>query len=168
MEAETPSTLDTSAADVTIQEKDAEKPKAATSDDDVNPIFIRSAKELAERFESMKVFFKGKETEDTWNRRQQSVDIIRGMILTNVHVFYKKEFYGELKGGMLELTLWALSSLRTTLSSKASALYSELALVMAVSFDQALVGIVLPPLLNMAGQPRISSQRRRKVQPWTS
>ncbi|KAG8911802.1 suppressor of tub2 mutation [Tulasnella sp. 418] len=102
----------------------------------------------------MKVFFTGKETEDNWNPRQQSVDIIRGMILTDVHVSFKKEFYGELKGGMLELTLSALSSLRTTLASKAAALYSELAVAMGASFDQALVGIVLPPLLNMGGSTK--------------
>ncbi|KAG8952852.1 suppressor of tub2 mutation [Tulasnella sp. 419] len=154
MEAETPSTLDISAADVTIQKKDADKPKAATSDDDVKPIFIRSAKELAERFDSMKVFFTGKETEDNWKPRQQSVNIIRGMILTDVHVSFKGEFYGELKGGMLELTLLALTSLRTTLASKAAALYSELAVAMGASFDQALVGIVLPPLLNMGGSTK--------------
>ncbi|KAG8910289.1 suppressor of tub2 mutation, partial [Tulasnella sp. 418] len=151
MEAETPST---SAAVVTIQEKDAKKPKAATTDDDVKPIFIPSAKELGETFDSMKGFFTGKETEDNWNRRQESVNIIRGMILTDVHVSFKKEFYGELKGGMLELTLSALSSLRTTLASKAAALYSELAVAMGVSFDQALVGIVLPPLLNMGGSTK--------------
>ncbi|KAG8942621.1 suppressor of tub2 mutation [Tulasnella sp. 419] len=154
IEAETPSTLDTSPANVTFKEKDSKKPRAASSDDDVKPIFIRSAKELAERFDSMKVFFTGKETEDNWNRRQESVNIIRGMILTDVHVSFKKEFYGELKGGMLELTLLALRSLRTTLSSKAAALYSELALAMTVSFDQALVGIVLPPLLNMGGSTK--------------
>ncbi|CAE6524060.1 unnamed protein product [Rhizoctonia solani] len=92
----------------------------------------------------------GKETEHNWADRERSVVTIRGIIKEGVHTRYLEVFMEGLKQGMLDGILKALASLRTTLSSHACFLLSEMAVALQHAMDP-FVDRVLTALVKMSG-----------------
>ncbi|KAF8520121.1 clasp N terminal-domain-containing protein [Gautieria morchelliformis] len=119
-------------------------------DADVTPVYIASARDLENEFLSMLPHFEGKETEHNWLARERSVIRIRGMLKGDAHSRYPETFIAGLKNGVLEATLKALASLRTTVSACTCSLYSDLAVSLASGLDP-FAETLLIPLLRMAG-----------------
>ncbi|KAG8992281.1 suppressor of tub2 mutation, partial [Tulasnella sp. 427] len=122
----------------------------ASPSTEIPDVYIASARDLEHEFSSMVPFFEGRETEHNWLDRERSVIRLRGMVRGDVNERYPDMWFSGLKGGILESTLKALLSLRTTVASHACALYSELAAAMGPSFDP-LIEVVLTHLLKMGG-----------------
>ncbi|KIO19258.1 hypothetical protein M407DRAFT_11490 [Tulasnella calospora MUT 4182] len=122
----------------------------ASPSTEIPEVYIASARDLEHEFAAMVPFFEGRETEHNWLDREKSVIRLRGMLSGDVHERYPDAWFTGLKGGILENTLKALLSLRTTVSCHACSLYLELATAMGTGFDP-LIEIVLTHLLKMGG-----------------
>ncbi|KAG8899341.1 suppressor of tub2 mutation [Tulasnella sp. 403] len=117
---------------------------------EVAEVYIASARDLENEFSRMEPCFEGKETEHNWQDRERAIIRLRGMLKGDVYSRYPDVFFAGLKGGLLEKTIKALLSLRTTVSSHACSLYAELAVTMTTGFDP-LMETVLTHLLKMGG-----------------
>ncbi|KAF8528882.1 clasp N terminal-domain-containing protein [Hysterangium stoloniferum] len=127
----------------------------ASGDADVTPVYVRSlipvvTRPLNNEFTSMLPCFEGKETEHNWLAREKSVIRIRGMLKGDAYTRYPETFVLGLKNGVLDGTLKALASLRTTVASATCALYGDLAIYLGPGMDP-FVETLLIPLLRMAG-----------------
>ncbi|KAF8592524.1 hypothetical protein K439DRAFT_1400409 [Ramaria rubella] len=124
---------------------------AATSGDAyVGAVYVASARDLENEFSLMLPPFEGRETEHNWLAREQAVIRIRGMIKGDAHTRYPETFIAGLKNGVLDGTLKALASLRTTVAACACALYNDLAVSLGSRLDP-FVETLLTRLLRMAG-----------------
>ncbi|CAE6506955.1 unnamed protein product, partial [Rhizoctonia solani] len=130
--------------------KSADATGASATSADVPTVFIASARDLENELEKMLPFFQGKETEHNWADRERSVVTIRGIIKGGVYTRYPDVFIEGLKSGILDGILKALASLRTTLSSHACTLLSEMAEALQHAMDP-FVDRVLTALVKMSG-----------------
>ncbi|KAJ1311708.1 hypothetical protein OPQ81_010180 [Rhizoctonia solani] len=130
--------------------KSADATGASATSTDIPTMFIASAHDLENELKKMLPFFEGKETEHNWADREKSIVTIRGIIKGGVHARYPDEFVGALKAGILDGILKALASLRTTLSSHACTLLSEMAEALQHAIDP-FVDRVLTALVKMSG-----------------
>ncbi|CUA77554.1 Protein STU1 [Coccidioides immitis RS] [Rhizoctonia solani] len=129
--------------------KSADGTGASASSADIPSVFIASARDLENELEKMIPFFQGKETEHNWADRERSIVTIRG-IIRGVYARYPDVFIEGLKSGVLDGILKALASLRTTLSSHACALLSEMAEALQHAMDP-FVDRILTALAKMSG-----------------
>ncbi|KAH7345258.1 clasp N terminal-domain-containing protein [Rhizoctonia solani] len=130
--------------------KSADATGGSATSADVPTVFIASARDLENELEKMLPFFQGRETEHNWADRERSVVTIRGIIKGGVYARYPDVFIEGLKSGVLDGILKALASLRTTLSSHACTLLSEMAEALQHAMDP-FVDRVLNALVKMSG-----------------
>ncbi|CAE7123154.1 unnamed protein product [Rhizoctonia solani] len=133
-----------------VDVKSADGTGASASSTDIPSVFIASGRDLENEMEKMLPFFQGRETEHNWADRERSVVTIRGIIKGGVYSRYPDVFIEGLKSGVLDGVLKALASLRTTLSSHACMLLTEMAEALQYSMDP-FVDRVLTALVKMSG-----------------
>ncbi|KIJ56519.1 hypothetical protein M422DRAFT_217939 [Sphaerobolus stellatus SS14] len=131
-------------------ERPASRAGEQDSGTEISPVYIASARDLESEFSRMLPAFEGRETEHNWLERDEAVKKIRGMLRGDVFVRYPEPFLAGLKNGVLEATLKALASLRTTLSTGACSLYEELAVSLGTALDPW-AEMLIAHLLRMAG-----------------
>ncbi|KAK0540797.1 suppressor of tub2 mutation [Tilletia horrida] len=121
-------------------------------EDDVPPVYVASRSDLDRTFSQMLPFFEGKESEENWLSREQSILKIRGLLKTGTHVTYRTAFVDGIKH-VHEAILKALVSLRTTVSIHTCSLLGELARAIGDSMD-SLADTFMNSLLRMAGMTK--------------
>lgn len=115
--------------------------------ENVKPLLANFSKQLEQDSASMLPAFEGRETEQNWSVRQDSVLRLRQYLRGNACIDYLPELLSVLKT-LLPGILLALLSLRTTLSSSAIQLIKEMAIILKSNIDPFLE-LILPNLLKV-------------------
>lgn len=121
-----------------------------TENNEIQPFYVASTRDLESEFAPMSKSFEGKETEHNWAAREQAILRVRGMLKGDVHLKYTEGFLACLKDGFIQWSLKTLASLRTTVSANTCLLYSELAVALGPLLDP-FCDLLLTHLLKMAG-----------------
>ncbi|EPE06095.1 heat repeat containing protein [Ophiostoma piceae UAMH 11346] len=136
----------------------AERPTTPLPDrpDQVEPTYVSTQRELDDTYKEMHIWFEGKETEQNWLKREESVTKLRRLIAGNA-TDYADAFLGGFRG-LLDGIMKAVISLRTSLCKEGCSLIQDLANAFGSGIDP-MVEILLQNLIKLsAGTKKISSQ----------
>ncbi|KAL0933117.1 heat repeat containing protein [Colletotrichum truncatum] len=124
---------------------------------DVEPAYVNTQRELDEIFREMMLYFEGKETEQNWLKREESVTKLRKLIAGNVPQDFPDAFMLGLKG-LLDGIIKAVNSLRTSLSKEGCSLVQDIAVTFGPGMDP-LVELLMQTFIKLsAATKKISSQ----------
>jgi CLIP-associating protein 1/2 len=125
--------------------------------DSVDPSYVNTKAELDEMFREMHMWFDGRESEQNWLKREESVTKLRRLIAGNVTDF-ADHFLVHCKG-LLDGILKAVTSLRTSLSKEGCALVQDLASTFGPGIDP-MVELFMQTFIKLAAATKkISSQQ---------
>ncbi|KAL5611460.1 hypothetical protein BROUX41_000938 [Berkeleyomyces rouxiae] len=128
-----------------------------TNADSLEPIYVNTIRELDDILKEMLLHFDGRETEQNWLKREQSVGKLRRLIVGNVPNDFQEQFLTGLKS-LLDGIVKAITSLRTSLSKEGCALVQDAANMFGPGIDP-LVEILLQTLIKLcAATKKIASQ----------
>ncbi|KAH6856524.1 clasp N terminal-domain-containing protein [Chaetomium sp. MPI-CAGE-AT-0009] len=92
----------------------------------VEPSYVNTSRELDEIFREMHTYFEGKETEQNWLKREESVTKLRRLIAGNAATDFHDQFLTGLRA-LLDGMIKAVVSLRTSLSKEGCSLIQDIA-----------------------------------------
>ncbi|KAG8425084.1 suppressor of tub2 mutation [Metarhizium acridum] len=125
--------------------------------DAVDPQYVNTNRELDDIFKDMAWFFEGKETEQNWLKREQSINTLRRLNAGNAATDFQDVFVSGLRA-MLDGIIKTINSLRTSLSKEGCALIQEIAISLGPAMDP-MVELLMQTLVKLsAGTKKISSQ----------
>ncbi|KAK1998759.1 ARM repeat-containing protein [Colletotrichum falcatum] len=125
---------------------------------EVDPAYVNTQRELDDIFREMMTYFEGKETEQNWLRREESMTKLRKLIAGNVPQDYPDAFMLGLKG-LLDGIIKAITSLRTSLSKEACNLVQDIAMTFGPGMDP-LVELLMQTFIKLAAATKkIASQQ---------
>ncbi|GAB0136313.1 suppressor of tub2 mutation [Epichloe bromicola] len=125
--------------------------------DAVDPQYVNTNRELDDIFKDMAPHFDGRESEQNWMKREQSINTLRRLNAGNAATDFQDVFVTGLRG-MLDGIIKAVSSLRTSLSKEGCGLVQELAVSLGPAMDP-MVELLMQNLVKLsAGTKKISSQ----------
>ncbi|OAA56621.1 protein stu1 [Niveomyces insectorum RCEF 264] len=131
-------------------------PEYAGRPDPVEPTYVNTQRELDDILKEMQVWFEGRESEQNWLKREESVTRLRRLIAGNAGDFADAFLVGV--RAMLDGILKASNSLRTSLCKEGCSLIQDLANAFGPGIDP-MVEILLQALIKLsAGTKKISSQ----------
>jgi CLIP-associating protein 1/2 len=123
----------------------------------VEPQYVNTNRELDDIFKDMAWFFDGRESEQNWMKREQSINTLRRLNTGNAATDFQDVFVNGLRN-MLDGVIKAMSSLRTSLSKEGCALVQEIAVSLGPALDP-MVELLMQTLVKLcAGTKKISSQ----------
>lgn len=123
----------------------------------VDPTYVNTQRELDEIIREMHFHFEGKETEQNWLKREESVNKLRRLMAGNAVSDYHEPFLGHVRG-LLDGIIKAVTSLRTSLSKEGCSLIQELAVAYGPGIDP-MVEILMQTFIKLcAATKKISSQ----------
>ncbi|KAG6023833.1 hypothetical protein E4U41_001923, partial [Claviceps citrina] len=123
----------------------------------VDPQYVNTNRELDDIFKDMAWHFDGRESEQNWMKREQSINTLRKLNAGNAATDFQDVFVAGLRG-MLDGIIKAMTSLRTSLSKEGCGLVQELALSLGPAMDP-MVELLMQTLVKLsAGTKKISSQ----------
>ncbi|KKF95705.1 Protein stu-1 [Ceratocystis platani] len=129
-----------------------------TNAESLEPIYVNTVRELDDMFKEMLLYFDGRESEQNWLKREQSISKLRQLIVGNVPSDFQDQFLVGLKS-LLDGIVKAITSLRTSLSKEGCALVQDAANVFGPGIDP-LVEILLQTLIKLcAATKKIASQQ---------
>lgn len=132
-------------------------PAPESKSENIEPAYVNSKSELDDIFRDMAPFFEGKESEQNWLKREQSITKLRQLNAGNAISDYHDLFLTGLRS-MLDGIIKAINSLRTSLSKEGYGLIQEIARSFGPGIDP-LVELLLQALIKLsAGTKKISSQ----------
>ncbi|KAF4126582.1 CLIP-associating protein 1/2 [Geosmithia morbida] len=132
----------------------AEPPRA----DSVEPQYVNTHRELDDIFKEMAWWFEGKETEQNWSKREESVGTLRRLNAGNAPSDFLDTFVPGLRA-MLDGIIKAVTSLRTSLSKEGCSLVQDLAMTLGPAMDP-LVELLMQTLIKLcAATKKIASQQ---------
>ncbi|OAA47555.1 HEAT repeat containing protein [Metarhizium rileyi] len=137
----------------------SERPTTPMPDaaDAVEPQYVNTNRELDDIFKDMAWFFEGKETEQNWLKREQSINTLRRLNAGNAATEFQDVFVGGLRA-MLDGIIKTMTSLRTSLSKEGCGLVQEIAVSLGPAMDP-MVELLMQTLVKLsAGTKKISSQ----------
>src|SRR3569833_2070287 len=124
----------------------------------VKPTFVNTHRELDDTFKEMHMWFDGKETEQNWLKREESMTRLRRLMVGNGVTDYYDAFLSGVRG-LLDGIIKAVVSLRTSLSKEACSLVQDLANAYGPGMDP-MVEILMQTFVKLAaGTKKISSQQ---------
>ena len=136
-----------------------ERPVTPTTDpqaEAIEPQYVNTNRELDEVFRDMAWFFEGKESEQNWMKREQSMVTLRRLNAGNADEF-QETFLAGLKG-MLDGIIKAMTSLRTSLSKEGCGLIHDVAISFGPAMDP-MIELLMQTLIKLsAGTKKLSSQ----------
>ncbi|PHH71361.1 hypothetical protein CDD82_6553 [Ophiocordyceps australis] len=133
-------------------------PMADSQTDVVEALYIDTHRELDDMFRDMAWAFDGKETEQNWMKREQSMTALRRLLAGNAPSDLHDALVASLRG-MLDGIIKAATSLRTSLSKEACSLVQDMALALGPGLD-AMVELLMQTFVKLsAGTKKISSQQ---------
>ncbi|KAF5123516.1 Protein stu-1 [Metarhizium anisopliae] len=125
--------------------------------DAVDPQYVNTNRELDDIFKDMAWFFEGKETEQNWLKREQSINTLRRLNTGNAATDFQDVFVSGLRA-MLDGIIKTINSLRTSLSKEGCGLIQEIAISLGPAMDP-MVELLMQALVKLsAGTKKISSQ----------
>lgn len=136
----------------------AERPTTPAPErpDQVEPTYVNTQRELDDIYKEMHIWFEGKETEQNWLKREESVTKLRRLIAGNATDFADAYLNGF--RGLLDGIIKAVMTLRTSLCKEGCSLVQDLANTFGSGIDP-MVEILLQNLIKLsAGTKKISSQ----------
>ncbi|KAI0970088.1 clasp N-terminal domain-containing protein [Xylaria arbuscula] len=123
----------------------------------VEPLYVNTQRELDETIKSMHEWFEGKETEQNWMKREESMVKLRRLIVGNASTDFPDLLLSGCRG-LLDGIIKAVISLRTSLSKEGCALVQELAITFGPGIDP-LVELLMQTFIKLcAATKKISSQ----------
>ena len=124
--------------------------------DAVEPAYVNTQRELDDIFRDMLLWFDGKETEQNWLKREESVIKLRKLIAGNATDF-SEGFISGLRS-LLDGIIKAVISLRTSLSKEGSALVQDMANTFGPGIDP-MVELLMQTFIKVCGATKkIASQ----------
>ncbi|KAI1495883.1 HEAT repeat-containing protein [Biscogniauxia marginata] len=100
----------------------------------VEPSYVNTQRELEDIFRDMHPWFEGKETEQNWLKREESMTKLRRLIAGNVASDFPDAFIAGCRG-LLDGIIKAVISLRTSLSKEGCAFVHDLANAFGPAMD---------------------------------
>ncbi|KAI0850495.1 ARM repeat-containing protein [Daldinia vernicosa] len=129
------------------------EPKAES----VEPSYVNTNRELEDLFRDMHPWFEGKETEQNWLKREESMTKLRRLVAGNVPSDFPDTFVAGCRA-LLDGILKAANSLRTSLSKEACAFVQDLANTFGPAIDP-MVELLMQTFIKLcAATKKISSQ----------
>ncbi|ELQ36852.1 hypothetical protein OOU_Y34scaffold00629g1, partial [Pyricularia oryzae Y34] len=123
----------------------------------VDPTYVNTQRELDDIVKEMHLYFEGKETEQNWLQREESIKKLRRLLAGNAVSDFHDAFLGGVRG-LLDGIIKAVTSLRTSLSKEGCSLVQELALAYGPGIDP-MVEILMQTFIKLcAATKKISSQ----------
>ncbi len=100
----------------------------------VEPSYVNTSRELDEIFRDMHFHFEGRETEQNWMKREESITKLRRLIAGNAASDFSDQFLAGLRA-LLDGMIKAITSLRTSLSKEGCSLVQDIARVYGPAMD---------------------------------
>ncbi|CAK7266809.1 suppressor of tub2 mutation [Sporothrix epigloea] len=128
----------------------------ASHADQVDPAYVNTQRELDDIFKEMHVWFEGKETEQNWLKREQSVTRLRQLLAGNA-TNYADTFLNNTRA-LLDGIIKAVTTLRTSLCKEGCSLIQDIAVAFGPGIDP-MIELLMQTLVKLsAGTKKISSQ----------
>lgn len=132
-------------------------PALELRNDQAEPAYVNTQRELDDVFKEMHLYFDGKETEQNWLKREESMTKLRRVIAGNVPQDFPDPFLVHLRG-LLDGIIKAINSLRTSLSKEGCALVHDVAVTFGPGMDP-MVELLMQTFIKLAAATKkISSQ----------
>ncbi|KAI1373681.1 clasp N-terminal domain-containing protein [Hypoxylon crocopeplum] len=123
----------------------------------VEPSYVNTQRELDDIFKDMHQWFEGKETEQNWLKREESITKLRRLNAGNAPSDFPDAFVNGCRG-LLDGIIKAVISLRTSLSKEGCAFVQELATTFGPAIDP-MVEILMQNFIKLcAATKKIASQ----------
>jgi CLIP-associating protein 1/2 len=100
----------------------------------VEPSYVNTSRELDEILRDMQPHFEGRETEQNWLKREESIIKLRRLLAGNAATDFGDQFLSGLRA-LLDGILKAVNSLRTSLSKEGCSLVQDIARVYGPAMD---------------------------------
>ncbi|CAK7565385.1 MAG: suppressor of tub2 mutation [Sporothrix epigloea] len=124
--------------------------------DQVDPAYVNTQRELDDIFKEMHIWFEGRETEQNWLKREESVTRLRRLLAGNA-TDYADAFLNNTRA-LLDGIIKAVTTLRTSLCKEGCSLVQDVAAAFGPGIDP-MVEILMQTLVKLsAGTKKISSQ----------
>ncbi|KAL2259401.1 hypothetical protein VTK26DRAFT_6928 [Humicola hyalothermophila] len=125
--------------------------------DSLEPMYVNTLRELEEILRDMHYHFEGKETEQNWMKREESMTTLRRLIAGNAATDFSDQFLSGLRA-LLDGIIKAIVSLRTSLSKEGCSLVQDIARVYGPAMDP-MVELLMQTFIKLtAATKKISSQ----------
>ncbi|KAI0132140.1 clasp N terminal-domain-containing protein [Xylariales sp. AK1849] len=125
--------------------------------DAVEPTYVNTQRELDDIFRDMHQWFEGRETEQNWLKREESMIKLRRLIAGNASQDYPDHFIVGCRA-LLDGIIKAITSLRTSLSKEGCVLIQDIANAFGPTMDP-LVEILMQTFIKLAAATKkITSQ----------
>ncbi|KAI2617019.1 ARM repeat-containing protein [Hypomontagnella submonticulosa] len=132
-------------------------PMPETKAESVEPSYVNTQRELDDIFKDMHQWFEGKETEQNWLKREESIIKLRRLIAGNAPSDFPEAFVAGCRA-LLDGIIKASVSLRTSLSKEGCALVQDLANTFGPGIDH-MVELLMQTFIKLcAATKKISSQ----------
>ncbi|KAK0627262.1 clasp N terminal-domain-containing protein [Immersiella caudata] len=147
------------AASVTSQSSERPiTPMPETRPEQVDPMYVNTQRELDEIFREMHFHFEGRETEQNWLKREESIIKLRKLMAGNAASDFHESFLSGLRA-LLDGILKAVNSLRTSLSKEGCSLIQDTARVYGPGMDP-MVELLMQNFIKLsAATKKIASQQ---------
>lgn len=123
----------------------------------IEPQYVNTHRELDDIFKEMAWHFEGRESEQNWNKREESIITLRRLNAGNAPADFHDAFVAGLRG-MLDGIIKAVNSLRTSLSKEGCGLVQDIAISLGPSIDP-MVELLMQTLVKLcAATKKIASQ----------
>ncbi|KAK1507789.1 hypothetical protein CTAM01_02901 [Colletotrichum tamarilloi] len=125
---------------------------------EVEPSYANTQRELDDILREMMMYFEGRESEQNWLKREESMTKLRRLIAGNVPQDFPDAFLLGLKG-LLDGIIKAITSLRTSLSKEGCNLVQDIAMTFGPGMDP-LVELLMQTFIKLAAATKkIASQQ---------
>jgi len=123
----------------------------------VEPSYLNTQRELDEIFKDMQQWFEGRETEQNWLKREESITKLRRLLAGNATTDFPEPFLSGIRG-LLDGIIKAINSLRTSLSKEGCSLVQDIANAYGPAMDP-MVELLMQTFIKLcAATKKISSQ----------
>lgn len=124
----------------------------------VEPMYVNTQRELDDIFREIHTYFEGKETEQNWLKREESMTKLRKLLVGNAVSDFHDSLLAHLRS-LLDGILKAVNSLRTSLSKEGCSLVQEMARIYGPGIDP-MVEILMQNFIKLCGSTKkIASQQ---------
>lgn len=132
-------------------------PAAEPRAENIEPRYVNTNRELDDIFKGMAWFFEGKETEQNWIKREESMVTLRRLNAGNASSDFSDTFLAGLRS-LLDGMIKCITSLRTSLSKEGCGLVQDIAIAYGPAMDP-MVELLMQTFVKLsAGTKKIASQ----------
>ncbi|EEU40796.1 uncharacterized protein NECHADRAFT_32798 [Fusarium vanettenii 77-13-4] len=138
-------------------ETPSEAPPPPRPPENLDPLYVNTHRELDDIFKEMAWFFDGKESEQNWMKREDSITKLRRLLVGNAASDFPDIYLAGIRS-LLDGIIKTIVSLRTSLCKEGCSLIQELANTFGPAMDP-MVELLMQTFVKLsAGTKKISSQ----------